>query len=402
MRNRDIETTLTLLSYGANVNSTSSIPHRVLPTEIHTKDEHPLVVAVELGDIPLVKLLLYSGANPNGLTVYKIHDSISGKSRTIASKAALYWAVCRKDVALVDILLRHGARTELRGRSGETVFHLVVSCISWWKYHDSHPLWHLRVNQCKKQCKILQLLINSAPNHGILNALNEHGYSPLYQAVLYGCMGKVQLLLAAGADPNNHAVNEDGNGSPLHVAVYKGFHDIAHTLLHNGSNLNSTNFCGYTPLLGNMLRCPGFGGMDAILIVHGANLEVMNRQGSTLIGICIRNMKEQCDLICRLLFYAGASLKEESWQRPFDWPHSRVEDLCDWLRSRNRNPHTLKDLSRIYIRNFLSEKVTKGKSIAGRVVKLHLPRTVHDYLLLKELVDIDCLHEIHSFQKHGT
>ena len=383
-------TTLTLLSYGADVNSTSSIPWRLQSTKIYTKDEHPLVVAAELGDIPMARLLLYKGADPNALTLYKSHDRVSGTSRLITSRAALHWAVVRKDVALVAVLLNHGARTELRGRSGDTVFHLVVRCISWWSYHNGTRAWDLRDQQCQEQCKILQMLLNGDPNNSTVNVLNEHGFSPLYQAVMYGCIRKVQLLLDAGADPNHYQLNMEGNGSPLHVAVYSGFYDIAQTLLHNGTNMNATNLCGHTPLLSNMLRCKGWDAMDASLIVHGANLEVGHGRGSSLIGLCIRNMKGQCEATCRLLFYAGCSSKEESWQRPFDWVQSRVTDLCDWLRGRKHNPHTLKDMSRIYIRNFLCENVTNGTSIAGTVAHLPLPRSVQDYLLLKELVDIDC------------
>ena len=393
VNNGDVGITLTLLSYGAHVNSISSIPWRIQATKIHTKDDHPLVLAAELGDTPLVTLLLHKGANPNGLTSYRIHDRVSGTSKLIRSKGAIHWAVARKDVALVNILLHYGARPDLGGPRGDNAFHLVVSCISWWTYHDGqHTTWNMRNQQCMEQCKILQLLLNHCPNYKVVNLLNANGCSPLYQAVVYGCIRKVKMLLDAGADPNLCRCSSYGNGSrtSLHAAVDNGYHDIAQTLLHNGADLNLTNFCGHTPLLSNMLRCKRWDVMDATLIVHGANLEVMNSQRATLIGICIINMKGECEATCRLLFHAGCSLSGESWQRPFNRAHNRVEELCDWLRTRKHNPRTLKDLSRISIRKFLSEKVTNGRSIVGSLLNLPLPRRLQEHLLLTDIVDLDC------------
>ena len=393
MINQDIEITRTLLLYGASPNSTTTTIGRESCTDVKVIYEHPLVIAAELRNIPMVELLLSHGADPNGVTAHTTRDTISGISKVTASITALYCAVERTDVDMVKLLILRGAKTDCRGKYGDTVFHLVADCTSWRKWHKDPHSADFPSQHCDEQSEVLRLCLNSSSHTSkTLRLRNDAGYSTLHHAVSNGCTRNVQILLDAGADPNRgqSPLIMDIHGSPLHVAIYKGFYDIAQALLLSGSNLNLTNFWGYTPLLNNVLRCRSSDIMTDTLIVHGASLEIPSSQKLTLISRCIRNMKEDCEDTCRLLVYAGCSTKEESWLRPFDSEQSKVEVLCDWLRTRRNNPHRLKALSRIYIRTFLSEKVTKGCSIVGGVLKLPLPKIMHGYLLLKEIVDVDC------------
>ena len=391
MKSRDIKQTRALLSYGANVNCTNSIAKRRWhAARVLVHDQHPLVIAAELGNLPLVALLLSNGADPNGVTLVKIHNPMLGESKVFGRVGAIHWAVERRDVDLVKVLLHNGARTDMKGPDGATVFHIVAGSTSWSKCHIGLRQSNFCNQECNDQIEILHLLLNSCPNTYTMKLLNDRGYSALCEAVSYGCSRKVQFLIDAGLDPNEYKffLSPQSHTSPLHIAVNKGFYDIVQTLLRNGSNLNKINFRGHTPLLNNMLGCDGPDVINATLIVHGASLKVRKDQQS-LMTICIRRMMEECEDTCKLLFYAGCIITGESWLRPFDCAQSKVEEVCDWLRSRRNNPHTLMDLSRIHIRNYISEKVTEGASIAGIVALLPLPRTIQDYLLLKDLVYIE-------------
>lgn len=388
----DIETTRALLSHGASANSTRCIQHMGNYAESRAKYEHPLVLAAEMCNIPMVKLLLSSGANPNGVTVYRTLNLESGNSKVTQSIASIYLAVERSDLDLVKILLLHGATPDCRGPYGNTVFHIIAACTSWRRAVNGTQSAMFPVTDCEEQSDILRLLLKSCPMSETLKLRNVDGYTALRNAVLKGCITKVQLLLEAGLDPNKSQcpMAMDVHGGPLNIAIHSGFDDIAHSLLYNGANLNLCNFWGHTPLLSIMLRCQSADVMNATLIVHGASVKVKDHRGFTMLGICTRNSMEDCDETCRLLFYAGCSVWEEYWQRPFDHAQMREEGICHWLGTRRNNPHTLKDLSRIHIRNFLRERVTNGRSIVGSILNLPLPRLLQDHLLLKDFVDIDC------------
>jgi hypothetical protein len=55
----------------------------------------------------------------------------------------------------------------------------------------------------------------------------------------------VQLLLAAGANPN---VTDDSSDTPLHVAVSFSRTEVVQQLLQHGAKLTAANFTGWTPL----------------------------------------------------------------------------------------------------------------------------------------------------------
>ena len=389
MSSGDLETTHTLLFYGANVNSTNSI---IIPclnvAQVYVKCQHPLVIAAELGNIPLVKLLLSKGADPNGLTTYKINNPIVGGTKVTRSIGPLHCAVQRKDRDLVKVLLLHGTRTDMKDRRGNTLLHLLCDECDCYSRYNNNGYSTSPHQDCYEQGDMIKLLMSSCHTSKTLSMRNDDGYDPLDQVVLNGCITRVQILLDAGADPNLRDLK--CFGSPLHVALCNRFYDIGEILVQHGSNLNQTNLWGDTPLAAHMLLPTGCSDtMNTMLIVHGASLEVTARYQS-LMTICIGRMEKGWQEMCRLLFYAGCSMEEGYWQGPFDFAPSKEDEVCACLRTSRNNPHTLMDLSRIYIRKFLSEKVTNGRSIAGSVVKLPLPRLVQDHLLLKDLVDYNC------------
>jgi ankyrin repeat protein len=77
------------------------------------------------------------------------------------------------------------------------------------------------------------------------NVENNHGYTPLHYAVVYGFLEIVKLLLKNRADPN---VENNHGYTPLHYAAYYGRLEIVKILLSQGVNSNVKNVYKQTPL----------------------------------------------------------------------------------------------------------------------------------------------------------
>jgi len=126
-------------------------------------------------------------------------------------------------------------------------------------------------------------LVSENPKVGNLKGLN--GTTPLMQAVLYGDLESVRLLLANGADPN---LRNEENASALMYAV----DDIEKTslLLKHGANVNARSDDNRTPLL---IAAGPFGSNAIIklLLDRGADLAAKspsNRGDSTVLSEAAR------------------------------------------------------------------------------------------------------------------
>ena len=386
----DVPTTTILLSCGANVNALNGLScnHKCCP--LPCVKEHPLVLAAQLGFLPLVKLLLDRGASPNAQTQFYNRDAFPLTKFT--GKSALHYSAEEANVQMLEALIQAGARTDMRDQFGNTVFHAAVHCYSRWhkeqrNEHDWQP-WLASQERCQKQQEILSLLCSSFTHSPAVNEINNARISALFVAALHGCNCKVQILLNAGADPN---IEMGSYGSPLHAAVYHDYLDVALTLIQYGSKLNVTNFHGHTPLTASLCLYGSKTDLITTLIVHGADLQVPDQNSqNTLIEICITKDREDCNKICTLLVYAGCKLNRGTWQRLFNIIPDKEENLRGMLRDMCCTPHTLKDITRICIRGLLKGSVVKnGQSIVQTIMKLPLPRSITEYLLLKDIVDND-------------
>ena len=384
VKGRDIETTTMLLSCGANVNKLNSVSSPL------SELQHPLALAAAVGDISLVKLLLDRGSCPNAQMQF-CRINCDASSSIMTDKSALHYAVEHLEIDIVKILLKHGAETDTVDCYSDTPLHYAVVCYRRWE--DSHRSErHYAAGtsgrqRCQTREEILQLLLSSAyTSSSILNAVNENGLSALYIAAQHGCNNSVKMLLNAGANPN--ILGNDRFGIPLHIAVCNDDFDVVRTLVTTGSNLNLRNGYDLTPLT-LALRFDGSKtNVITTLIIHGSRLHATKYSSDTLVGLCLRTMRQDCNMICPLLVYAGCKLKKETWQRPFEEHFDKETELCDWLREMRSNPHTLKSMCRIAIRNYINDKVLNGKSIVGRTMALPVPRYMKEYLLLKDVVNI--------------
>lgn len=70
-----------------------------------------------------------------------------------------------------------------------------------------------------------------------VNAPDKYGTTPLYKAAVQGETEIVQILLAAGAEPNQESGGED-EGTPLCAAAAWGRTEIVRLLLRHGADPN--------------------------------------------------------------------------------------------------------------------------------------------------------------------
>jgi ankyrin repeat protein len=122
----------------------------------------------------------------------------------------------------------------------------------------------------------MEKYLRKHPEH--LNLSSEHGATPLLLATYRGNHEVAQVLLEAGADPNQ-CFKE---GAPIYGVIFKGDAKMLDLLINKGANVNQVcqlEEMGYPIHLAiNLLR------IEQIkqLIAAGARLDVRDAQGRTI------------------------------------------------------------------------------------------------------------------------
>ncbi|KAK4451255.1 ankyrin repeat-containing domain protein [Podospora aff. communis PSN243] len=194
----------------------------------------PVARAVETGNTNILRLLLRHGANPN----------------RGGSKRPLFVALSKDDIAAVDLLLAHGAETEVKNSDGLT------------------PL-RVAIRNCQKE--MVQLLLDMGATTKA--ELTKGAVSPLYEAVKADSQPLTALLLQF----------ETGDNIPpaLALAVQMDSWIIARLLTEKGAQLmcggpHSTNLplLSYTASIGNKE-------VTERMIAEGADIRQADQNGWT-------------------------------------------------------------------------------------------------------------------------
>ena len=219
------------------------------------------------GNIPIVKLLLRIGANPNFLNrrynMASIAHMNTDQGLRLQDKyiTALIAAIKNDHIDIVKILLDAGANPNLpksndmsiSGSSGDTALAVAVD------YADNTSL--------------IQMLLSKKADPNIPNSL---GLTPLMHAIKKNHFNVVLLLLNAGADPNPK--NRFGD-TPLLLAVKQGNVKIIEMLLSKRVNLDCAKDAPECPLI--QASRSGNEEIFEMLINAGADVNAINAHGQT-------------------------------------------------------------------------------------------------------------------------
>jgi ankyrin repeat protein len=165
--------------------------------------------ATVFGTVDVVKLLLDSGENVDGLTDPSNLQELDRPTRG----TPLRDAISNGHLQSARALLQHGAHIDIYSAAG----------LGWDK-------WVAR-------------RVKDHPEE--IDMVDDWRYTPLVYTVAGSCSGTAEILLTHGADV---ARTFDDGGTLLHLATLYGHHDVIATLLAHGADVNAKNKAGETSL----------------------------------------------------------------------------------------------------------------------------------------------------------
>ena len=256
---------VSLIEFGADVN------------ESNLQGTSPLMYAVRLKNTDFVRLLLSKGAQVN-------HSNRSDET-------ALMLAVSKGALEIAKTLIQAGASLEHRDAAGRNLLMRAL-----W---DDTPATRLAM---------LRLLLQHKVD---VNGLSDSNSSPLMVAAQNQLSEEVELLLAAGADPN--VANTYGY-TALSQAVSRDDKRSVQNIIRAGANVNARDVVGRTAFMNAVHQ----GHMSVIdtLLNSNIDLDVQDKKGHTAFSLV--TYMDSIELVDKLLPYAGLPLPEVPYARPHD------------------------------------------------------------------------------------
>ncbi len=317
----------------------------------------PLGMAIDRGHVEIVECLLAAGANPH-------YGSTSSTALGLAAESgaaeivqmllprgidvnepvgsdnwtALLSAIQSGHKAVVQLLVTAGANVNIWSR-GLTPIMLAAKREEREIYNYLYPLVNTSIRLCadrdgerllqstrkrriREQNRPVEKFISMAIEGNIeevgraieigieIDEIGSQGHTALMAAAYYGHRALVKLLLDAGANPNLLSDDEGlGNGmTALMLAAGSFFasnrHAVAKLLVANGADVNQQGNGGKTAIVCAALAGSGYRDCVEVLIAAGANLDLLDDRGHTVVTLVAAAENYQ---MLNVLIQAGAS-----------------------------------------------------------------------------------------------
>ena len=173
--------------------------------------------------------LLAGGGSEDGVSLLLRRDPEAIEVVDGDGWTPLLWAAFRKQLGMAKMLIKKGAKIDVRANSGDTTLTAAASIGSKG---------------------LIRLFLATARNQGItplssfVDAQTSTGYTALMWAVDGGHLGAAEVLLESGR-ASLSLTTSDGD-SPLHIAANNNRPDMVKFLLDRGADVEAVNRTGDT------------------------------------------------------------------------------------------------------------------------------------------------------------
>ena len=301
-----------------------------IPNLLGIRKTISLHIAAAQGHSDVVRLLLYQGADANGIRDKRI------------VLPPLHWACSNGTLELVKDLINHGADLDLKTVMGNTALHTASrgghSAVAQILIEtgldvdavDVRGWTPLAIAVDHGQLDIVELLIR---RKATIDIASDNGASPLLIALDHRHLAIADLLLKEGADVN--WFNSKRRTALIFAADWRSI-ETTKWLLQKGADVNFADHDGWTPLL--LAARYGHSELAKLLLENGANPNSsLNDNGWTpLLFACRHGYPEVVDLLLEKGVDPNVALHEG--QKPLLLAllskHNRIADL---LLGKNAN-----------------------------------------------------------------
>ena len=325
-----------LVQHGAKLGKTAD-----LCTFLSNKDD----------DAGLMELLIDTGLG--------IHAHRGSLRQTLLHEAAM-----KGNPNIVALLLERGAKVNAVDRQRQTPLHLATD--------QNHLL-------------VIERLLVGGSN---VNLLDRRRQGALHLSARRGDIRVIDALLKHGAPLET--TNKSGRLMPHHICTLNCHEMSLHLMLMHDCPIDATSEMGSALEIAQGIQNNWPHGITACMLLlfsHGACDDKL-LSDLARVWVCGRDYS-WLPAMFKLVSYSGNEngFLREKIDAIQAWLFAVGQDYYDWLTDYRSSPPTLKISCRIVTRRHL-RAIYRGKSIWKRIDQTALPRSLRDYLKLRDLYDV--------------